>query len=93
MPLNKELMIRPGEPSSAQMPASVSRRQFRLQLLDMGLLDQVEGWIDTQPLATQIAYESSAAFVRDDAMMQAGFNALGFEPAQVDAFFVAAAQR
>ncbi|MGQ3673111.1 hypothetical protein ACT6QG_12025 [Xanthobacter sp. TB0136] len=79
------------EPKTDAAPASVSRRQFRLQLLALGLLDQVEGWIDAQPLATQIAYESSATFVRDDTMMQAGFDALGFEPAQVDAFFAAAA--
>lgn len=90
MPINKDLMIRPD--AAPPVPGSVSRRQFRLQLLELGLLDQVEAWIETQPLATQIAYESSAAFVRDDVMMQAGFDALGFEPAQVDAFFVAAAE-
>ncbi len=78
-------------PSAPLVPDRVSGRQFRLQLLVLGLLDTVEGWIDAQPLATQIAYQSSATFERGDAMMQAGFDALGFEPAQVDAFFVAAA--
>ncbi|MGQ3674242.1 hypothetical protein ACT6QH_01895 [Xanthobacter sp. TB0139] len=79
-------------PEEPQIPVRISRRQFRLHLLALGLLDTVEAWIDTQPLETQIAYESSSTFVRSDAMMQAGFDALGFETAQVDAFFVAAAQ-
>ncbi|WP_323034097.1 hypothetical protein [Pararhodobacter sp.] len=83
--------IAPFVPTAPLVPDRVSSRQFRLQLLGMGLLDTVEGWIDAQPLATQIAYQSSATFERGDAMMQAGFDALGFEPAQVDAFFVAAA--
>ncbi|WP_292565167.1 hypothetical protein [Mesorhizobium sp.] len=73
------------------VPASVSARQFKLQLLASGLLDEVEGWISAQPLAVKIAYDNSGYFVRDEPMMQAGFTALGFAAEQIDDFFTAAA--
>lgn len=71
-------------------PDRVTARQFNLQLLADGILDQVEGWIATQSQAVQIAYANSGTFVRDEPMMQAGFAALGFTPEQIDAFFTAA---
>ena len=74
------------------VPDSVSARQFKLQLLAAGLLDQVEGWVSQQPKAVQIAYDNSGAFVRGEPMMQQGFSDLGFTDEQIDAFFVAAAQ-
>ena len=79
-----------GEPPAPPAPDRVTARQFKLQLLADGILDQVEGWIATQSQAGQIAYANSATFVRTDPMMQAGFAALGFTPEQVDAFFTAA---
>lgn len=78
------------EPPRSPVPHRVTARQFKLQLLAAGLLDQVEGWIATQSQAVQIAYANSGTFVRDEPMMQAGFTALGFTPEQVDAFFTAA---
>lgn len=72
------------------VPDRVTARQFKLQLLADGILDQVESWIATQSQAVQIAYANSGTFVRDEPMMQAGFAALGFTPEQVDAFFTAA---
>lgn len=71
-------------------PDRVTARQFNLQLLADGILDQVEGWIATQSQAVQIAYANSGTFVRDEPMMQAGFAALGFTAEQIDAFFTAA---
>lgn len=71
-------------------PDRVTARQFKLQLLADGILDQVEGWIATQSQAVQIAYANSGTFVRDEPMMQAGFAALGFTTEQIDAFFTAA---
>lgn len=79
------------EPPAPPAPDRVTARQFKLQLLADGILDQVEGWIATQSQAVQIAYANSGTFVRDEPMMQAGFAALGFTPEQVDAFFTAAA--
>ncbi|RWO57386.1 MAG: hypothetical protein EOS14_23965 [Mesorhizobium sp.] len=73
------------------IPDRVSARQFKLQLLSAGLLAEVEAWIASQGAAVQIAYDNSGSFVRSDPTMQAGFAALGFTGAQVDAFFTAAA--
>lgn len=78
------------EPGPEPIPDRVTARQFKLQLLADGILDQVEGWIATQSQAVQIAYANSGTFVRDEPMMQAGFAALGFTPEQIDAFFTAA---
>lgn len=75
----------------ADVPGSVSARQFKLQLLAAGLLDEVEAWIGVQDRAVQIAYENSSSFVRGSPMMQSGFAALGFTTEQIDDFFNAAA--
>ncbi|TDR35687.1 hypothetical protein [Aquamicrobium defluvii] len=80
-------------PPPPPAPDRVSSRQFKLQLLEAGLLDSVDAWIATQDRATQIAYANSGTFVRDDPMMQAGFAALGFTEQQVDDFYTAAAAR
>ena len=78
--------------AAALIPASVSARQFKLQLLASGLLAQVEAWVASQNQAVQIAYEYSGTFVRTEPMMQDGFTALGFTEEQGDAFFTAAAR-
>lgn len=81
----------PPEPEPEPLPDRVTARQFKLQLLSAGLIDQVEGWVATQSRAVQIAYANSGTFVRDEPMMKAGFQALGFTPEEGDAFFAAAA--
>lgn len=78
-------------PPPPSVPDRVTARQFKLQLLTAGLIDDVEAWIATQDRAVQIAYEYSGTFVRDEPMMQAGFTALGFTSQEVDEFFTAAA--
>lgn len=70
---------------------SVSARQFRLMLRRSGLLDQVKAWVAQQDGETQDAFEYSGTFVKDSAMMMAGFAAMGSSPAEIDAFFQAAA--
>jgi len=72
--------------------ASVSARQFKLQLLALELLDEVEGWVAAQSRAVQIAFEYSGTFVRGEPMMAQGFVEMGFTGAQVDAFFEAASK-
>ena len=79
-------------PPPPPIPDRVTARQFKLALLQAGLLASVEGWITTQSQAVQIAYNNSGTFVRDEPMMAAGFAALGFTPEQIDAFFTAAAE-
>jgi hypothetical protein len=69
-----------------------SARQFKLQLLSAGLLDEVEAFVASQNRAVQISYENSNTFVRTEPMMASGFTALGFSEDQIDAFFVAAAK-
>ena len=44
------------------VPDRVTSRQFKLQLLAAGLLDQVETWIASQDQAVQIAYADSGTF-------------------------------
>lgn len=73
------------------VPDRVTARQFKLQLLAAGLLDQVETWIGQQDQAVQIAYANSSTFLRTEPMMATGFAALGFTSDQVDAFYTAAA--
>jgi septal ring-binding cell division protein DamX len=85
--------IAPYVPPAPRVPSRISSRQFFLQLDADGLLDLVEGWISGQPLDVQIAFERSSTFVRDDVMLQKGFNDLGFSPAQIDEFFASAAAR
>lgn len=75
-----------------RVPQAVSARQFKLQLLAAGLLEQVEAWVATQGAAVRIAFDASGSFVRSEPMMASGFAALGFAPEQIDAFFVAASK-
>ncbi|MFF0919086.1 hypothetical protein ACFYE8_05215 [Rhizobium leguminosarum] len=71
---------------------AVSARQFKLQLLAAGMLDNVDAWVAQQPRDLQIAYEYSGTFMKDSPMMVAGFTAMGLTTLQVDEFFVAASQ-
>lgn len=81
------------KPAPVVIPDRVSARQFKLQLLAEGLLEQVDGWVASQGKAIQLAYDNSNEFDRDEPMMQSGFRALGFPPEQIDAFFSAASKR
>ncbi|MDQ0996860.1 hypothetical protein QFZ34_002042 [Phyllobacterium ifriqiyense] len=83
----------PYEPPTPKpvVPDRLSRRQFRLALIDAGLLEQVEGWIATQDIRTQAAYADSSTFLRTDEMLQQGFAGLGFTEEQINQFFTAAA--
>lgn len=73
------------------IPERVTSRQFKLQLLAAGLLDQVEAWVASQDQAVQIAYANSGTFLRTEPMMATGFAALDFTSDQIDAFYIAAA--
>lgn len=78
------------------IPDRVTSRQFFLQLNDLdeempGSYDAVMGWVALQSRPVRDAFERSGTFVRDDAMLQQGFAALGFTPEQIDGFFTAAA--
>lgn len=74
------------------IPSTVSSRQFKLQLEIQGLTLAVETWVASQPKLIRIAYDNSGAFDRNEPMLQAGFKALGFTEAALDAFYVEAAK-
>ncbi|MDR6632331.1 hypothetical protein J2X72_001115 [Phyllobacterium sp. 1468] len=75
---------------STHTPDIVSSRQFFLQLAVSGLSSQVSAWVAQQDELTQIAFNKSATFRRDDVMLQQGFAGLGFTTGQVDEFFLSA---
>ncbi|MBY5867085.1 hypothetical protein HFN58_20035 [Rhizobium leguminosarum] len=72
---------------------SVSARQFKLQLLSRGLLDNVDDWVATQSRDVRIGHEYSGTFVKYSPMMAAGFAAMGFTDKQIVAFFIAASKK
>lgn len=80
------------EAANVIIPTRVSARQFKMQLVIAGLKAAVDTWVSQQSQLVQMAYEYSGEFVRDEAMMQAGFQALGFTREQGDAFFAAASE-
>lgn len=86
-----QIVVYDPPPPEPAIPDRVSRRQFRLQLIDAGLLEHVEGWVATQDIRTKAAYADSSTFVRSDEMLQQGFAGLGFTVDEVDRFFMEAA--
>ena len=76
----------------AVIPASVSARQFKLQLEIQGITLSVETWVASQSKLVRIAYANSGRLDLDEPMLQAGFKALGFTDAALDAFYVEAAK-
>jgi len=80
------------EQSLPVIPSTVSARQFKLQLEIQGLTLAVETWVSAQSKLVRIAYANSGRFDRNEPMLQAGFKALGFTGAALDAFYVEAAK-
>ncbi len=79
------------EPVPPPTPSRCTRRQGRLALLEVGLLDDVEALIaaipdDTQRRAAQIEYEADT-WERSNATLQAMWAQLGGTPAELDALF------
>lgn len=89
--LEKDPVVVTPEPQDPDEIKSVSARQFKLQLLSAGILDQVDAWVASQPREIQIAFEYSGSFVKDSPMMKVGFEAMGFTQQQIDDFFNTAA--
>lgn len=74
------------------VPYSITPRQCRLLLLQQGLLDTVEGLIAGRDKATKITWEYALEFKRDDPLLIDLGVDLGLTSAQIDQFFIAAAQ-
>lgn len=74
------------------IPQSVTRRQFKLALLDMGLLGNVESVISASTdRALQINWTEALDFRRDNQFVASMATALGKSEAEIDALFIAAA--
>ena len=79
------------------IPHSVTRRQGRLALLEVGKLDQVEAMIaaiedPTERRAAEIEYEADT-WERSNAFLQAMWAQLGGTESELDALFVLASEK
>lgn len=83
------------DPSLMAVPASVTRRQARLALLQAGLLETVNATIAAMPSPAkeraQIDWDDAQTFDRDNQLLAQMAGALGLNDAALDALFVAAA--
>lgn len=73
------------------VPQVVSRAQFILALLQIGLLDEVEAAIDAADRATQINYKERLEFERGFPLIATMAQVMGKTDAEIDALFVLAA--
>ncbi len=73
--------------------APVSAAQFRLALLDLGLLDEVEAFVAASGRDIQLNWEYRQEFARDHPLVVFGAMALGKTPEEMDAIFVLAATK
>lgn len=76
---------------SASIPKVVSRAQFILALLQIGLLDEVEAAIAAADRATQINYKERLEFDRSYPLIATMAQVMGKTDAEIDALFVLAA--
>jgi hypothetical protein len=80
----------------APVPASVTRRQAREALLNVGLLDDVEMAIaasedETERRRAEIYWMDSATFERNNAMLAQIAGSIGLSDTDIDELFIAAA--
>lgn len=82
--------ISPPEPESI-VPQVVTRAQFKLALLDLELLDDVEAFIaSSSDRALKINWQERLEFDRNHPLVIATALALGKTPEEIDALFVLA---
>ena len=74
------------------IPHSVTRRQGRLALLEVGKLDQVEAAVEVAGMAAQIEYEADT-WERSNAFLQTMWAQLGGTESELDALFVLASEK
>lgn len=76
----------------AQIP-TVTAAQFRLALLDAGLLDAVETFVATAPRDIQLNWEYRLEFERSHPLVAATAYALGKSDTELDQLFMLAATK
>lgn len=72
----------------ASIPQEISRAQFILALLQVGLLDEVELAIANADKATQINYKERLTFKRDFPLVTTMAQALGKTDVEIDNLFI-----
>lgn len=75
----------------SKVPTQITPRQLRLQLLALGLLDEVEA-LTQSDRAMQIWFEYSLDFQRSHPMIEAMGLQLGMSEADMDTFFIEASK-
>lgn len=85
-------VVRHPDPGSmpAPVPYSVTPRQFRLALLDIGRLSEVDAAINASTEANKIAWEYAVAINRDDPLVAFLGTELNFTSDEIDNLFRAA---
>lgn len=73
--------------------APVSAAQFRLALLDIGILDDVEAFVAAAPREIQLNWQHRLEFARDHPLVISSGLALGKTDAEIDAVFALAATK
>ena len=80
-----------------RVPRTISPRQARLVLLDMGILDKVDLLINSLPEyeknKAKISWEFATAFERTDPFVETLGAGLGFTSDQLDELFIEGAQK
>ncbi len=79
-------------PTPEPIPQSITPRQIRLQLTAMGLRQQVEDWVATQPLATKDWWEFSLSYERNNQMLIDAAAHFGLTSEQLDQLFIEASK-
>ena len=80
------------EPTPEPVPLSITPRQIRLQLTAMGLRQQVEDWVATQPLTTKDWWEFSLSIDRNNQMLIDAAAHFGLTSEQLDQLFIDASK-
>ena len=71
---------------------SITPRQIRLQLTTLGLRQQVEDWVATQPIDIKDWWEFSTVFERNNQMLIDAATHFGLTSEQLDQLFVEASK-
>ena len=88
---NGEIIVDEEAEFKARVPQVITPRQCRLQLLSLGLLDEVETAIASDK-AMQIWFEYSLDFQRSHEMVISMGQLLGMDEADMDNFFIEASK-
>lgn len=81
--------LTPPEPTPEPIPQSITPRQARLKLLEVGLLDELEATITTNR-SWQIEWEYATEVRRDSPLIDAVATQAGLTSEQIDQMFIEA---